>query len=41
MDTFNPEGPVLRYEAGFEITAEPRSFMLLMSTSKPTLPVEF
>ena len=41
VDTFNPEGPVLRYEAGFEITAEPRSFMLLMSTSKPTLPVEF
>jgi glycogen operon protein len=35
VDTFNPNGPELVYEAGFTITAQPRSFIMLMSSSKP------
>jgi glycogen operon protein len=35
VDTFNPAGPELVYEAGFTITAQPRSFIMLMSASKP------
>ena len=31
VDTHNPKGPELNYEAGFAITAQSRSFMLLMS----------
>ena len=31
VDTHNPKGPELNYEAGFVITAQSRSFMLLMS----------
>ena len=36
VDTHNPKGPELNYEAGFAITAESRSFLLLMSDRKPT-----
>ena len=36
VDTHNPKGPELNYEAGFEITAQSRSFLLLMSDRKPT-----
>lgn len=36
VDTHNPKGPELNYEAGFAITAQSRSFLLLMSDSKPT-----
>ena len=35
VDTHNPDGPVLNYEAGFAITAQSRSFLLLMSDRKP------
>ena len=35
VDTYNPDGPELNYEAGFAITARSRSFMLLMSEDKP------
>ena len=31
VDTYNPDGPELSYEAGFDITAQSRSFLLLMS----------
>ncbi len=34
VDTHNPKGPELNYEAGFDITAQPRSFLLLMSDTK-------
>ena len=34
-DTHNPDGPELNYEAGFAITAQSRSFLLLMSDRKP------
>ena len=36
VDTHNPKGPELNYEAGFTITAQSRSFLLLMSDRKPT-----
>lgn len=35
VDTHNPKGPELNYEAGFAITAQSRSFLLLMSDKKP------
>ena len=35
VDTYNPDGPELNYEAGFAITAQSRSFMLLMTEDKP------
>ncbi|MBT1180487.1 glycogen debranching protein GlgX [Bifidobacterium sp. CP2] len=41
VDTHNPKGPVLNYEAGFSITAQSRSFMLLMSAQKPEQPRNF
>ncbi|RSX55902.1 glycogen debranching protein [Bifidobacterium dolichotidis] len=31
VDTFNPDGPELNYEAGFSVTLQPRSFIMLMS----------
>ncbi|MCI1935996.1 MAG: glycogen debranching protein GlgX [Bifidobacteriaceae bacterium] len=31
IDTFNPDGPELTYEAGFVITAQPHSFLLMES----------
>ena len=34
VDTHNPKGPELNYEAGFGIAAQSRSFMLLMSDEK-------
>lgn len=34
VDTHNPKGPELNYEAGFAITAQSRSFLLLMSDDK-------
>ena len=36
VDTHNPKGPELNYEAGFAITAQSRSFLLMMSDRKPT-----
>lgn len=36
VDTHNPKGPELNYEAGFAITGQSRSFLLLMSDRKPT-----
>ena len=36
VDTHNPKGPELNYEAGFAIAAQSRSFLLLMSDRKPT-----
>ena len=36
VDTHNPKCPELNYEAGFAITAQSRSFLLLMSDRKPT-----
>lgn len=36
VDTHNPKGPELNYEASFAITAQSRSFLLLMSDRKPT-----
>ncbi|NMM99561.1 glycogen debranching protein [Bifidobacterium sp. DSM 109958] len=41
VDTYNPHGPELRYEAGFAITAQPRSLLLLMSAAKPERPTDF
>lgn len=35
VDTHNPDGPELSYEAGFMITAQSRSFLMLMSDKKP------
>lgn len=35
VDTHNPNGPELSYEAGFMITAQSRSFLMLMSDKKP------
>lgn len=35
IDTYNPKGPALSYEAGFSITAQSRSFLLLRSVDKP------
>lgn len=37
VDTFDPKGPELTYEAGFSITAQPRSLLILMSASKPQI----
>ncbi len=34
VDTHNPDGPELNYEAGFAITAQSRSFLLLKSDDK-------
>ena len=39
VDTHNPDGPELSYEAGFMITAQSRSFLMLMSTKKPKKPM--
>ena len=36
VDTHNPKGPELNYEAVLAITAQSRSFLLLMSDRKPT-----
>ena len=36
VDTHNPKGPELNYEAGVAITAQSRSYLLLMSDRKPT-----
>ncbi|MEE8736472.1 glycogen debranching protein GlgX [Bifidobacterium subtile] len=41
VDTHNPKGPDLSYEAGFSITAQSRSFLLLMSAKKPKSPLNF
>lgn len=35
VDTHNPDEPELSYEAGFMITAQSRSFLMLMSDKKP------
>ena len=35
VDTHNPDRPELSYEAGFMITAQSRSFLMLMSAKKP------
>ena len=35
VDTHNPDGPELNYEAEFVITAQSRSFLLLMSAKQP------
>lgn len=40
VDTHNPDGPELSYEAGFSITAQSRSFLLLMSSTKPSVSFE-
>ena len=39
VDTHNPDGPELSYEAGFMITAQSRSFLMLMSAKKPKKPM--
>ena len=39
VDTHNPNEPALSYEAGFMITAQPRSFLMLMSAKKPKKPM--
>ena len=39
VDTHNPNGPELSYEAGFIITAQSRSFLMLMSAKKPKKPM--
>ena len=39
VDTHNPNEPALSYEAGFMITAQSRSFLMLMSTKKPKKPM--
>ena len=39
VDTHNPDGPALSYEAGFMITAQSRSFLMLMSAKKPKKPM--
>ena len=41
VDTHNPDGPELNYEAGFAITAQSRSFLLLMSDRKPEVERKF
>lgn len=38
VDTHNPNEPALSYEAGFIITAQSRSFLMLMSAKKPKKP---
>ena len=38
VDTHNPNEPALSYEAGFMITAQSRSFLMLMSDKKPKKP---
>ena len=35
VDTHNPDGPELNYEAEFVITAQSRNFLLLMSAKLP------
>ena len=37
IDTYNPKGPELSYEAGFAITAQARSFLLLKSSDCPAV----
>ena len=37
VDTHNPNGPELSYEAGFAITAQARSFLLLKSSDCPAV----
>lgn len=39
VDTHNPNGPELSYEAGFMIIAQSRSFLMLMSDKKPKKPM--
>ena len=39
VDTHNPDEPELSYEAGFMITAQSRSFLMLMSAKKPKKPM--
>ena len=39
VDTHNPNEPELSYEAGFMITAQSRSFLMLMSDKKPKKPM--
>lgn len=39
VDTHNPNQPALSYEAGFMITAQSRSFLMLMSAKKPKKPM--
>lgn len=39
VDTHNPDEPELSYEAGFIITAQSRSFLMLMSDKKPKKPM--
>ena len=39
VDTHNPDGPELSYEAGFMITAQSRRFLMLMSDKKPKKPM--
>ena len=41
VDTHNPDGPEPNYEAGFAITAQSRSFLLLMSDRKPEVERKF
>ena len=41
VDTHNPNEPALSYEAGFMITAQSRSFLMLMSAKKPKNQTEF
>lgn len=38
VDTHNPNEPALSYEAGFMITAQSRSFLMLMSDKSPRSP---
>ena len=39
VDTHNPNEPALSYEAGFMITVQSRSFLMLMSAKKPKKPM--
>ena len=39
VDTHNPNEPALSYETGFMITAQSRSFLMLMSAKKPKKPM--
>ena len=39
VDTHNPNEPALSYEAGFMITVQSRSFLMLMSDKKPKKPM--
>ena len=39
VDTHNPNEPALSYESGFMITAQSRSFLMLMSAKKPKKPM--